>query len=91
MSTTLDEPVSVELVDDQPALFWWKRFPYVIEGQPMLFYRRRRTPWWTGAGDMQRIDDEFWRVSAARDGSQDHAELYDLRNDGDSWTLVLAW
>lgn len=91
MSTTLDEPVAVELVEGQPALFWWKRFPYVIEGQSMLFYRRRRTPWWTGEGDTQRIDDEFWRVSAARDGSQDSPELYDLRNDGRSWTLVLAW
>lgn len=90
MSATLDEPVTVEMVEGQPALFWWKRFPYVIEGQPMLFYRRR-APWWMGGGDTQRIDDEFWRVAATRDGSQDHPELYDLRNDGHSWTLVLAW
>lgn len=90
MSTTLDEPVTVELTDGQPAVFWWQRFPYVIEGQPLVFYRRR-PPWWTGAGNMQRLDAEFWRVSAARDGSGDEPELYDLRNDGDTWRLVLAW
>lgn len=90
MSTILDETVTVELVDGQPALFWWRRFPYLIEGQPMLFYRRR-SPWWTGEGTPKRLDDEFWRVTAARDGDEQQPELYDLRNDGESWTLVLAW
>lgn len=90
MSSTLDEPVTVELVDDQPAVFWWNRYPYIIEGQPLLFYRRR-APWWTGEGTPDRVDDEFWRVSATRDGSGDDVELYDLRHDDDAWRLVLAW
>lgn len=90
MSTTLDDAVTVELVDEQPAVFWWRRFPYVIEGQPTLFYRRR-APWWTGASDSGRLDDEFWRVSAVRDGTTQEAELYDLRNDAGSWSLVLIW
>lgn len=87
----MDDPITVELVEDQPAVFWWRRFPYVIEGQPLVFYRRRRSPWWTGEGDVNRLDDEFWRVSAARDGSGEEPALYDLRNDGEAWALVLAW
>lgn len=90
MSTTLDDPVTVELVEDEPAVFWWNRFPYVIHGQPTLFFRRR-TPWWKGGDDPSRVDDEFWRVSARRDGNGGETELYDLRRDQDDWRLVLAW
>ena len=90
MSTTFDDPITVELVDEQPAVFWWNRFPYVIQDQPLVFYRRR-PPWWTGASSPDRLDDEFWRVSAAREGQDQEPSLYDLRNDGDTWRLVLAW
>lgn len=90
MSTALGDTVTVELVDEQPAVFWWRQFPYVIEGQPMLFYRRR-APWWMGESTPSRVDDEFWRVSASRDGSEELAELYDLRHDADGWRLVFRW
>lgn len=90
MSATLDEQVTVELIDGQPHVFWWQRFPYLVEGLPLVFYRRL-APWWTGNADTRRIDMEFWRVSAARAESGEPPELYDLRNDEGSWSLVYAW
>lgn len=47
--------------------------------------------WWAGETSTSRLDDAFWRVSAARDGAGEQAQLYDLKNDGERWTLVLAW
>lgn len=91
ITRTLDDEITVELVDGQPSVFWWQRFPYVVEGQPMLFYRRRPGRWWAGEVRADRLDDEFWRVNAARDGTGDEPQLYDLKWDGVRWTLVLAW
>lgn len=34
MSAALDDRISVELIDEQPHVFWWRRFPYLVEGQP---------------------------------------------------------
>lgn len=91
LARTLDDEITVEMVDAQPAVFWWNRFPYLVEGQPVLFYRRRPGRWWAGEVTASRLDDEFWRVSAARDGANDEVQLYDLKNDGTRWSLVLAW
>lgn len=91
LTRMLDDEIAVELVDGQPMVFWWHRFPYVVEGQPLLFYRRRPGRWWAGETGNARLDDAFWRVSAARDGADDEAQLYDLKWDGERWTLVLAW
>ncbi|MBS3180038.1 MULTISPECIES: hypothetical protein [unclassified Pseudoclavibacter] len=91
LTRTLDDEINVELVDGQPAVFWWRRFPYVVEGQPMLFYRRRPGRWWAGEARSDRLDDEFWRVNAARDGSAEEPQLYDLKWDGERWSLVLRW
>lgn len=88
---TLDDEITVELVDGQPLVFWWRRFPYVVEGQPTLFYRRAPGRWWAGEVEASRLDDEFWRVNAARDGSGEAPQLYDLKFDGGRWALVLAW
>lgn len=91
LTRTLDDEITVELVDGQPAVFWRRRFPYVVEGQPMLFYRRRPGRWWAGEVEASRLDDEFWRVSATRDGAPEEPQLYDLKFDGARWSLVLAW
>lgn len=88
---TLEEEVTLELVEGQPAVFWWQRCPYAVEGQPMLFYRRRPGRWWAGEVTATRLDDEFRRVSAARDGAGEEQQFYDLKRDGQHWTLVLAW
>lgn len=91
LTRTLDDEITVELLDGQPSVFWWNRFPYVVEGPPILFYRRRPGRWWAGESSALRLDDEFWRVSAARDGAGEEPQLYDLRWDGERWSLVLAW
>lgn len=91
LTRTLDDEIAVELVDGQPSVFWWQRFPYVIEGQPMLFCRRKQGRWWAGEVAATRLDDEFWRVSATRDGAGEEPQLYDLKSDGERWSLVLAW
>jgi hypothetical protein len=88
---TLDDEITVELVDGEPSVFWWQRFPYIIEGQSLLFYRRRPSRWWAGETGSARLDDAFWRVSAARDGACEEPRLYDLKWDGTRWSLVLAW
>lgn len=90
MTTSINEEISVELVDGAPHTFWWQRFPYVVSGSPQLFYRRK-PPWWTGDTSMRRLDDEHWRVSAHRHGADDDGELYDLKNDGQRWTLLLRF
>lgn len=91
LARTLDDTVEVEYVDLQPAVFWWRRFPYVIEGQPMQFFRHSPGRWWAGESDARRLDDEFWRVSAARDGVEEEPRMYDLKWDGSRWSLVLVW
>lgn len=91
LARTLDDEITVELVDGEPSVFWWQRFPYMIEGQPMLFYRRKHGRWWAGESSATRLDDAFWRVTAARDGAGEEPQLYDLKFDGARWTLVLAW
>lgn len=89
MPTLIDEEIDVEFIDDIPHVFWWQRFAYRVVDAPQLFYRRK-APWWTGERwSMQRVDDEFWRVAAVRDGAEGEPELYDLRNDGLRWTLAL--
>ncbi|WP_424465409.1 hypothetical protein [Pseudoclavibacter helvolus] len=91
LTRTLDDEITVEMADGQPVVFWWQRFPYVVEGQPMLFYRRKPGRWWAGEVAVTRLDDEFWRVSAARDGADEEPQLFDLKFDGERWSLVLAW
>lgn len=91
LTRTLDDEITVELVDGQPAVFWRRRFPYVVEGRSMLFYRRKPGRWWAGEVRTDRLDDEFWRVSATRDGAAEEPQLYDLKFDGARWSLVLAW
>lgn len=91
LARTLDDTVEVEYEDLQPVVFWWNRFPYVIVGQPTQFFRRRPGRWWLGESDAQRLDDEFWRVTASRDGAEEEPRLYDLKWDGSRWSLVLAW
>lgn len=87
MSTMVNDPITVEMADDAPRVFWWQRFPYVITTPPLLFYRRK-PPWWHGAESMARLDDAFWRVSALRDGGAGEPQLYDLKFDGENWSLV---
>lgn len=91
MTTALDDPIEVELVDELPSVFWWERFAYVVHGLPQAFYRRVQQRWWAGEGDPSRLDTEFWRVSASRDGHDGEECLYDLRRDPDGWRLVLRW
>ncbi|PPG43724.1 hypothetical protein [Pseudoclavibacter sp. RFBA6] len=87
MSTIINDPITVEMANDEPRVFWWQRFPYLITAQPLLFYRRKPA-WWHGTGSMRRLDDAFWRVSAARDGTGEEPQLYDLKFDGEQWSLV---
>lgn len=90
MSEKLEDPITVEVIDGAPVLFWWQRFAYLIEPSPLVFYRRR-PPWWTGESNPRRVDIEFWRVNATRDGSGEAPRMYDIRNDDGEWSLALAW
>lgn len=78
--STLEEPITVELVDGTPTVFWWDHFACLIESLPLAFYRRR-PPWWTGESNPCRRHVGFWRVNASRDDSGEPPKMYDLRND----------
>lgn len=88
MSTELDEEIDVDIVDAKPAVFWRGKAPYdIVEAQ--VFYRRI-DKWWID-GNANKLDTEFWRVSAqSGDGP---VQLYDLRRDADpdTWRLALSW
>lgn len=92
MPLSLLDQIEVELDEDgQPARFWWRRFPYAVEGQPMLFYRRRPRWWEQGSDAMDRVDAEFWRVSALQEGVTGEAGMYDLHHGEAGWQLVQVW
>ena len=85
-----NEGVVVEMSEQQPARFIWRRQEYLITA--VLTRWRERTSWWLSTEPAEHpleLERAMWRVEARRVAGRARG-VFELRQSARGWALVRA-
>lgn len=91
MSRVYGDPIDVWTVEDRPVRFTWRGQQYRVIRVHEQWGAER--DWWRPTAAERTEDRHFWRLSAARYGSEPEVGVFELRYDqaDGAWLLSRAW